>query len=98
MTAFLLGAASYPAIHIFESWTRYDSVPHAVLSVIVVFLIFFPPGRDEIVSHVSHGKCVGSRLGVPRNLAARHSRYAADRPRLPHSVNALQEWPGKKER
>ena len=44
MTAFLLGAASYPAIHIFESWTRYDSVPHAVLSVIVVFLIFFPPG------------------------------------------------------
>jgi hypothetical protein len=44
VTAFLLGAASYPAIHVFESWTRYDSVAHAVLSVIVVFLIFFPPG------------------------------------------------------
>jgi hypothetical protein len=44
VTAFLLGAASYPALHVFESWTRYDSVAHAVLSVIVVFLIFFPPG------------------------------------------------------
>ena len=44
VTAFLLGAASYPAMHVFESWTRYDSVAHAVLSVIVVFLIFFPPG------------------------------------------------------
>jgi hypothetical protein len=44
MTAFLLGAASYPAIHVFESWTRYDSLAHSVLSVIVVFLFFFPPG------------------------------------------------------
>lgn len=44
MTAFLLGAASYPAIHIFESWTLYDSPAHSVLSVIVVFLFFFPPG------------------------------------------------------
>jgi hypothetical protein len=44
VTAFLLGAASYPALHVFESWTRYDSVAHAVLSVIFVFLIFFPPG------------------------------------------------------
>jgi hypothetical protein len=44
VTAFLLGAASYPAIHVFESWTRYDSLAHSALSVIVVFLIFFPPG------------------------------------------------------
>jgi len=44
MTAFLLGAASYPAMHVFESWTRYDSPAHALLSVIVVFLFFFPPG------------------------------------------------------
>jgi hypothetical protein len=44
VTAFLLGAASYPAIHVFESWTRYDSGAHSVLSVIVVFLTFFPPG------------------------------------------------------
>lgn len=44
VTAFLLGAASYPAIHVFESWTRYDSLLHSTLSVIVVFLIFFPPG------------------------------------------------------
>jgi hypothetical protein len=43
-TAFLLGAASYPAMHVFESWTRYDSVSHSVLSVIFVFLTFFPPG------------------------------------------------------
>src|SRR5271154_1926390 len=44
MTAFLLGAASYPAMHVFESWTRYDSPAHALLSVIVGFLFFFPPG------------------------------------------------------
>jgi hypothetical protein len=44
VTAFLLGAASYPALHVFESWTRYDTLAHAVLSVIVVFLTFFPPG------------------------------------------------------
>ncbi len=44
VTAFLLGAASYPAIHVFESWTRYDSLVHSTLSVIVVFLTFFPPG------------------------------------------------------
>lgn len=44
VTAFLLGAASYPALHMFESWTRYDTLEHAVLSVIVVFLTFFPPG------------------------------------------------------
>jgi hypothetical protein len=44
VTAYLLGAASYPAMHIFESWTQYDSIPHALLSVIMVFLTFFPPG------------------------------------------------------
>ena len=44
VTAFLLGAASYPAMHVFESWTRYDTLEHAVLSVIMVFLTFFPPG------------------------------------------------------
>lgn len=44
VTAFLLGAASYPAMHVLESWTRYDTLEHAVLSVIMVFLTFFPPG------------------------------------------------------
>ena len=44
MTAFLLGAASYPAMHVFESWTMYDSLAHSALSVMVVFLFFFPPG------------------------------------------------------
>src|ERR1700723_2215924 len=44
VTAFLLGAASYPAMHVFESWTRYDSLSNSVLSVLVVFLFFFPPG------------------------------------------------------
>ncbi|MGA7919747.1 MAG: hypothetical protein WCA38_08740 [Candidatus Acidiferrales bacterium] len=43
-SAFLLGAASYPAMHVFESWTRYDSIAHAMLSLLVVFLFFFPPG------------------------------------------------------
>jgi hypothetical protein len=31
-------------VHIFEYWTRYDSVPHALLSVIFVLLTFVPPG------------------------------------------------------
>lgn len=44
VTAFLLAAASYPAVHVFETWTRYDTLAHSGLSVIVVFLIFFPPG------------------------------------------------------
>jgi hypothetical protein len=44
VTAFLLGAASYPAIHLFESWTRYDSPVHSAISVIAVFLLFLPPG------------------------------------------------------
>jgi hypothetical protein len=44
VTAFLLGAASYPAIHVFESWTRYDSLEQSAVSVIAVFLLFFPPG------------------------------------------------------
>jgi hypothetical protein len=43
-TAFLAGAASYPAIHIFETFTRYDSPYHSLISAIFVFLIFFPPG------------------------------------------------------
>jgi hypothetical protein len=43
-TAFLLGAASYPAMHVFEYWTRYDSVKDGMLSVIFVFLTFLPPG------------------------------------------------------
>jgi len=43
-TAFLLAAASYPALHIFESWTRYDTPAHSVGSIILVFLVFFPPG------------------------------------------------------
>jgi hypothetical protein len=44
VTAFLLGAASYPTMHVLESWTRYDTPAHALLSVIMVFLTFFPPG------------------------------------------------------
>jgi len=43
-TAFLLGAASYPAIHIFETFTRYDSPYDSLISAIFVFLFFFPPG------------------------------------------------------
>lgn len=43
-TAVLLGAVSYAAVHIFEYWTRYDSIPHALLSVVFVLLTFFPPG------------------------------------------------------
>ena len=42
--AYLLGAVSYPAMHVFESWTRYDSLTHAAVSLIFVFLTFFPAG------------------------------------------------------
>src|ERR1700734_439451 len=49
VTAFLLGAASYPAMHVFESWTRYDSLANYLLSVILVFLIFLPPGLMKSV-------------------------------------------------
>jgi len=42
--AFLAGAVSYPLMHVFESWTRYDSPYHAAVSVIFVTLTFFPAG------------------------------------------------------
>ena len=44
VTAFLLGAVSYPTMHIFESWARYDTLSHGLLSLIVVYLTFLPPG------------------------------------------------------
>jgi hypothetical protein len=42
--AFLVGSVSYPLMHVFESWTRYDSLYHAAISVIFVLLTFFPAG------------------------------------------------------
>ena len=42
--AFLVGAVSYPLMHVFESWTRYDTPYHAAISVIFVILTFFPAG------------------------------------------------------
>jgi hypothetical protein len=42
--AFLVGAVSYPLMHVFESWTRYDSLYHGAVSVIFVLLTFFPAG------------------------------------------------------
>lgn len=42
--AFLVGAVSYPLMHLFESWTRYDSLNHAAVSIIFVLLTFFPAG------------------------------------------------------
>jgi hypothetical protein len=40
----LLGGVSYAALHVFEYWALYDSLPHALLSVIFVLLTFVPPG------------------------------------------------------
>ena len=40
----LLGGVSYAVLHVFEYWTLYDSLPHALLSVIFVLLTFVPPG------------------------------------------------------
>src|SRR3984885_3283878 len=44
LVAFLAGAVSYSLMHVFESWTRYDSPYHAAVSVIFVLLTFFPAG------------------------------------------------------
>jgi hypothetical protein len=44
MTAFLLGAVSYPTMHILESGTRYDSVEAAAMSLTFVYLLFIPAG------------------------------------------------------
>jgi hypothetical protein len=44
VTTVILGGISYAAVHVFEYWTRYDSVSHAALSVIFVLLQFGPPG------------------------------------------------------
>ena len=42
-TAFLLGAASYPGIHIFEIFTRYDSPSHSLISAILCSCFSFLP-------------------------------------------------------
>ena len=42
--AFLAGAVTYPLMHLFESWTRYDSPYHATVSALFVLLTFFPAG------------------------------------------------------
>jgi hypothetical protein len=44
MTAYLLGAISYPTIHIFESGTRYDSIRAAAMSLTFVYLLLIPAG------------------------------------------------------
>jgi hypothetical protein len=44
MTAYLLGAVSYPTMHIFESGTRYDSIAGAAMSLTFVYLLFVPAG------------------------------------------------------
>jgi hypothetical protein len=44
MTAYLLGAVSYPTMHIFESGTRYDSIGAAAMSLTFVYLMFVPAG------------------------------------------------------
>jgi len=44
MTAYLLGAVSYPTMHIFESGTRYDSIAAAAMSLTFVYLLFVPAG------------------------------------------------------
>ncbi len=44
VTGYLLGAVSYPIMHLFEPWTRYGSVSDSVVSLLFVLLTFFPPG------------------------------------------------------
>jgi hypothetical protein len=40
----LLGGLSYAALHVCEYWTVYDSLPHAVLSLLFVLTTFIGPG------------------------------------------------------
>ena len=40
----ILGGLTYAALHIFESWTLYNSLTNSALSVIFVFMQFFGPG------------------------------------------------------
>ena len=47
MTAYLLGAVSYPTIHIFESGTRYDSIGAAAMSLTFVYLLLIPAGLKK---------------------------------------------------
>ncbi len=58
------GAASYPALHVFESWTNYDTPTHGVVSVLFVFLTFFPAGLMKSYFDAANGKCVGSHAGT----------------------------------
>jgi hypothetical protein len=44
MTAYMLGAVSYPTMHIFESGTRYDSIGAAAMSLTFVYLLLIPAG------------------------------------------------------
>jgi hypothetical protein len=44
MTAYLLGALSYPTMHILESGTRYDSIGAAAMSLTFVCLLLIPAG------------------------------------------------------
>ena len=44
MTAYLLGALSYPTMHILESGTRYDSIGAAAMSLTFVYLLLIPAG------------------------------------------------------
>jgi hypothetical protein len=43
-SAIVYGALTYAGLHVFEYWTVYDSLRHAALSVIFVFLQFGGPG------------------------------------------------------
>jgi len=43
-TAYLLGAVSYPTMHIFESGTRYYSIGAAAMSLVFVYLLLTPAG------------------------------------------------------
>lgn len=43
-TATIYGGLTYAALHIFESWTIFDSLSYGLLSVVFVFMQFFGPG------------------------------------------------------
>ena len=74
-TTVLLGALSYAALHVFEYWTVYDSVPHATLSVIFAVTTFFG-GINQIVFDAAVRKCLGAFVGLPRDCASRDLRHA----------------------
>ncbi|MGA9720688.1 MAG: hypothetical protein WBQ79_20575 [Acidobacteriaceae bacterium] len=83
--AFLVDAVSYPLMHVFEYWTRYDSLYPGAVSVIFVMLTFFPAGVMKSFLTMRTGNA-WVHMGFPRDYPACHGGYAPVGPRLQYPL------------